>query len=124
MKKAIPTILSILMSLSLAACSSSNESTPKSNSSGENQSQGIEGQHNILIAYFTVPETDGVDTVASASRVVVDGKVLGNTQFIANTIQSSIGGDLFAIDTVQKYPGSHDPLLKFAYKEKSEKTFV
>lgn len=119
MKKAIVTILSILMSLSLAACSS-NESTSKSKSVGKIQSQGKVGQHKILIAYFTMPETDGVDTVASASRVVVDGKVFGNTQFIAKNIQSSIGGDLFAIETVQKYPGSHDPLLKFAYNEKSE----
>lgn len=43
----------------------------------------------ILIAYFTVPETDGVDTVASASRVVKNGEVLGNTQYIAGIIQDT-----------------------------------
>ena len=47
---------------------------------------------NILIAYFSVPETDGVDTVAGASRVVVDGEVLGNSQYIAQVIQQEIGG--------------------------------
>ena len=41
-----------------------------------------EGSH-ILIAYFSVPETDGVDTVSGASRVVVEGDVLGNNQYIA-----------------------------------------
>ena len=75
---------------------------------------------NILIAYFTVPETDGVDTVANASRVATEDGVLGNTEFIATEIQKNLGGDLFAIETVQEYPGSHDPLLEFAYNEKSD----
>lgn len=75
---------------------------------------------NILIAYFSVPETDGVDTVAGASRVVVDGEVLGNNQYIAQLIQGETGGDLFRIETVQEYPGSHDPLLEFAYNELME----
>jgi flavodoxin len=72
----------------------------------------------VLIAYFTMPETDGVDTVSGASRVVKNGVVLGNVQFIAQAIQRAAGGDLFAIETVQKYPGSHRPLLEFAADEK------
>ena len=75
---------------------------------------------NILIAYFTVPETDGVDAVASASRVVTADGVLGNTEFVAIQIQKNLGGDLFAIETVQEYPGTHDKLLEFAYNEKSD----
>lgn len=35
-------------------------------------------------------------------------------------IQKNLGGDLFAIETVQEYPGSHEPLLDFAYNEKSD----
>ena len=62
-----------------------------------------------MIAYFSVMETDGVDTVASASRVAVDGEVLGNNQYIAQIIQQETGGDLFAIETVQEYPTTHDP---------------
>lgn len=75
---------------------------------------------NILIAYFTVPETDGTDAVSGASRVVIDGQVLGNTEYVAQLIQQETGGDLFAIETVQEYPGSHEPLLEFAYNEKSD----
>jgi len=75
---------------------------------------------NILIAYFTVPETDGIDTAASASRVAAEDSIVGNTEFIAMEIQKNLGGVLFAIETVQEYPGSHDPLLEFAYKEKSD----
>ena len=75
------------------------------------------GSGGILIAYFSVPETDGVDTVAGASRVAVDGGVMGNNEYIANLIQQETGGDLFAIETVQEYPGTHDALLEFAYNE-------
>ena len=75
---------------------------------------------NILIAYFTVPETDGTDAVSGASRVVADGQVLGNTEYVAQLIQQETGGDLFAIETVQEYPGSHDPLLESAYNEKAD----
>ena len=72
---------------------------------------------NILVAYFTVPETDGVDAVANASRVVENGEVVGNVEFIARAIQEETGGDLFAIETVQTYPGTHDALLDFAAAE-------
>lgn len=78
------------------------------------------GGGNVLIAYFSVPETDGVDTVSGASRVAVDGEVLGNNEYIARMIQENVGGDLFPIETVQEYPGTHDALLEFAYNEMQE----
>ena len=75
----------------------------------------------ILIAYFSVPESDGTDAVAGASRVVTeDGQVLGNNEYIARLIQQETGGELFAIETVQEYPGSHDALLEFAYNEMTD----
>lgn len=75
---------------------------------------------NILIAYFTMPETDGVDAVSSASRVIADGELLGNTQYIAQIIEQATDGELFHIQTVQEYPGEHDPLIDFAADEKAE----
>lgn len=94
--------------------------TEETTGSDSEQSDSAAASSNILIAYFSVPETDGVDAVAGASRVVVDGEVLGNTQYIAQLIQQQTGGDLFRIETVQEYPGSHDPLLEFAYNERAE----
>lgn len=139
MRKIAAILLSSLLVLSLAACSnnqqgetttqapSSQTETPSAASAaGDNETggssvtQGTASDSNILIAYFSVPETDGVDTVAGASRVVVDGEVLGNNQYIARLIQQETGGDLFRIETVQEYPGSHDPLLEFAYNERAE----
>lgn len=83
-------------------------------------SEGLPSGDRILIAYFSVPETDGVDTVSGASRVVVDGTVLGNNQYLAQLLQGETVGDLFRIETVQTYPGSHDALLDFAYQERSD----
>ena len=74
----------------------------------------------ILITYFSVMETDGVDTVGGASRVAVDGEVMGNNEYVAKLIQQETGGDLFSIETVQDYPTIHEPLLEFAYNEKAK----
>ncbi len=106
-------------SASVAEEASAGDTASATEGAAGTEEEGTTGS-NILIAYFTVPETDGVDTVAGASRVVVDGEVLGNNQYIAQLIQGEVGGDLYAIETVQEYPGSHDPLLEYAYTEKAE----
>ena len=79
--------------------------------------QSQAGSKRILIAYFSMPETDGLNAVSGASRLVVDGTVTGNVQFVANAIQRATGGDLFAIRTVQTYPETHRPLLDMAQNE-------
>lgn len=89
--------------------------------SDENETNTTASENsNILIAYFSVMETDGADTVSSASRVDVDEGTVGNNQYLASLIQQETGGDLFAIKTVQDYPTTHEPLLEFAYNEKME----
>lgn len=145
MKKITAILLSTLLVLSLAACGNSNEEDEESASENiqdqtlteepDDESAGSTEENtessagtgtaqtndsNILIAYFSVMETDGIDTVAGASRVAVDGETLGNNQYIAQLIQQETGGDLFSIETVQEYPATHDPLLDFAYEEKEE----
>ena len=79
--------------------------------------QSQKGEGKILIVYFTMPESSGVDAISGASRVVVDGKVTGNVEFIANCIQRATDGDMFAIRTIQTYPGEHQPLLETAQNE-------
>lgn len=75
----------------------------------------------ILIAYFTSPETDGVDAVAGASRVIMDGNLMGNTEYVAQVIKEATGGDLFTIKTAHQYPGSHKALIDYAKKENEDK---
>lgn len=75
------------------------------------------GDGKTLVVYFSVPETDGVDASSGASRVVSDGKVMGNTRYVADIISGATGGDLFEIKTVRAYPGSHKALIDAAKVE-------
>lgn len=65
-----------------------------------------------LIAYFSrVGNTDfpeDVDAVSSAGLTRKDGELIGNTQYIAKLIKEQTGGDLFLIETVEKYPAGYD----------------
>ena len=146
MKKLTVMILSATLVFSLAACSSekedANQTTQTETSSNkveeseksvENKSsqtvdkvsenqESVSDEGSILIAYFSVPEdvdTDGADAIAGASIVVKDGEKLGNVQYIAQTIQETIGGDLFRIETVQEYPLDHETLVNQASDEQA-----
>lgn len=103
MKKITAMILAALMVLSLASFAGAEAADT-----------------NILIAYFSMPEADGADASSGASRIVEDGEVIGNVQYLANAIAQATGGELFAIETVQAYPISHQPLIQHADYEKSE----
>lgn len=98
----------------------SQEETQESSQDSAAKDEQASNGSRILIAYFTVPETDGLDTVSGASRVATEDGVVGNTEFVAKEIQKNLGGDLFQIETEQEYPGTHEPLLEFAYNEKSD----
>lgn len=74
----------------------------------------------VLVVYFSVPETDGVDASSGASRLVSDGKLQGNTEYVATVISEATGGDLFEIKTVHTYPGTHKELIDAAKKESDE----
>ena len=136
MKKYICFLLAAILTFALTACGRTQQSQPAQGiierpqlsetttaqpEARESKASDPATAGKILIAYFTVPETDGVDAVASASRVVTGDGVVGNTEFIAREIQKNLGGDLFAIQTVQSYPGSHSALLDFAYAERTDK---
>ena len=79
-----------------------------------------------LIAYFSrVGNTDfpaGADVTASASLIVKDGGLYGNTQYIATLIQRATGGDLFLIETEEKYPADYDATDRQGAKESKEKS--
>lgn len=130
-------ILSGILAVSVTACGTDakkqetlqTQTLPESTNAvadskiGQEEPPGQEGNSKILIAYFSVPEDveiQGVDAVASASVVVRDDERLGNTEYVAQTIQETIGGDLFRIDTTEAYPTDHDPLVDQAADEQDE----
>ena len=53
---------------------------------------------------------DDIDAVTSASLLKNDGKLYGNTQYIASLIQQHTGGDLFLIQTENKYPSVYEQI--------------
>lgn len=74
-----------------------------------------------VVAYFSMPETSDAANMSSEeelSTVVVDGEVLGNTQFVASIIRETVGADLFRIETQAAYPLDHAELEAFATEEK------
>ncbi|WP_265455255.1 flavodoxin [Enterococcus sp. HY326] len=126
MKKAkIATVM--LAAFLLAACQADEGTQTEGNSSENNASetttQAVASEFNpatTLIAYFSMPESGGVDAVAGSSRVVVDGEVIGNTQQIANWISQDTGVDTFRIETEREYSGDHDELIDQATEEGDE----
>ena len=135
MKKVIFLLLVSLLVISLVACgnNSSDESnvvinTPDNTSSivteNNNTTQPTKpglNENKILIAYFSrVGNTDfdaNVDAVTSASLNLQDSVLEGNTEIIADMIQETVGGDLFLIETVNKYPADYDTVVDLGQQE-------
>ena len=75
-----------------------------------------------LIVYFSMPETDNplhMTREEENSTVVVNGKVLGNTQYVAMLIRQKTGGSLFRLEPVTPYPREHRALVSLAEKEQA-----
>ena len=107
----------------LSSAPESSESSAPVSSEGQASSEAEASSEHILIAYFTMPEdvdTAGVDAISGASIMMRDGMKLGSCEFVAKTVQETIGGDLFQIGTVQQYPLDHDPLVDQAADEKAQ----
>lgn len=78
------------------------------------------GAEKVLVVYFSMPETDTPDNMTREednSVVVIDGKVLGNTQYVAQLIRNTTGADMFRIEPLKPYPTDHRTLVKLAKKE-------
>lgn len=79
----------------------------------------------VLVTYFSVPETTkttGLTQDEENSTVQVNGKSLGNTQYVASLIQEATGADIYRIEPVNAYPTNHDELLDRAIEERRNNT--
>lgn len=75
-----------------------------------------------LVVYFSMPETDTPQNMTREeenSTVVIDGKVLGNTQYVAMLIQEMTGADIFRIVPRTPYPTDHRTLVDLAKEEQN-----
>ncbi len=77
-----------------------------------------------LVVYFSVPETDDpnkkMTTEEENSAIVVDGKVLGNTEYAAKLIKDFTQADIYRIEPKNPYTTNHSDLVSLA-KEEQEK---
>ena len=128
MKKILIMLMTAVLCLNIAACGqdktadSGRESSAQGDTSLSSDNRETVSNSKVLIAYFSVPEDiDTTDAVAGASIVVKDGEKMGNTEYIADIIQNTVGGDLFRIETVSDYPLEHDALVEQASNEKRDK---
>ena len=84
-----------------------------------------ESGSNILIAYFSrvgnMNYEEGVDATTSASVNLDDG-LAGNAELLAHMAQEVTGGDLFFIETVDKYPAQYRATTDQAKTEQNDNT--
>ena len=119
MKKIITVLLTLILMLGVAGCSGSeaDKSIPGTSSSTEKKSK-------ILVVYFSMPETTNPNNMTPEednSAVVIDGKVLGNTQYVAQLIQANTGADIFRIEPQTPYPTNHKTLVDLAKDEQTNR---
>ena len=78
---------------------------------------------NVLIAWFSrannILFAPDVDAVTSASINLIDGEAVGNAKLLADMAEAVTGGDVFAIETEEKYPSAYRATTDQARDEQS-----
>lgn len=71
-----------------------------------------------LVAYFSYPLNNDVDSLASASIAVVDGKRYGSTEYVASVIAENTDSDLFSIEIEGSYGTTYKEVTTSVPEEK------
>lgn len=127
MKKILVAVITIFVciicSFSMAACTN----IPPSNNALQNPPQDIDREYNenatTLVVYFSMPETTNPNSMTieeANSTVVINGRVLGNTQYMAYVIQDTVGANIFRILPERPYPTDHTTLVNLASQEQEQ----
>lgn len=76
-----------------------------------------------LVVYFSQPETTKAENMTQEednSTVVINGEVLGNTQYMAKVIADNTNAELFRIEPKIPYPTDHKTLVDLASNEQAQ----
>ncbi|MEG0657855.1 flavodoxin [Anaerorhabdus sp.] len=120
MNKCIRYLLLSFLTLGLVAC---NSSTPNTQVDSNNIENAQNKSNQLLIVYFSLPETSTPNNMSPEeenSTVVINGEVMGNTQYFASVIQEYTQGTSFRIEPVTVYPTNHEMLVNLASTEQKE----
>ncbi|RKJ53989.1 flavodoxin [bacterium 1XD42-8] len=110
--------LFLIMMLLLTSCKGNKEET---NVNNKETFSPLENGENVLIAYFSKMENsskeEGLDALTSPSATTGGNPMDGNVQLLAQTAKDITGGQLFSIQTVEKYPVSYEETSNQAREE-------
>ena len=138
-KRITALLLTAILAVSLAACGNSqtadkpSDSTNQQTEVSENtenhttemqtddqtiqETANDDGQKSTLILYFSADNTKNVEAVSSATPMA-DGTA--SVEWIANIIQTQVGGDLIPIIPSVDYPLGYDELADYAKQERDD----
>ena len=110
-------LIFILVLLILVGC----QTAQTKESTVNKQPQVTIDGNKTLIVYFTradnIQLTTDADTSTSASLVIKDNEIVGNTGYVARVIQEEIGGTLIPITVSEKYTSDYDELVTKAKQD-------
>jgi flavodoxin len=103
----------------------SSTQTTEQNTEISNQSSEVGvSTTSVLIAYFSRADNivfdSDIDAVASASINLNGNEVSGNAALLAQMAETVTGGDVFSIETVDKYPSGYRDTTNQAKTEQNE----
>ncbi|MFE3828508.1 flavodoxin [Streptomyces sp. NPDC059092] len=110
---------STLAGAAVAGCSTGGSGNTSSGSAPSKPLPPL-NESRALVTYFSVPETDDPNNMSDDeenSTHVVDGKVLGNTQHVAQIISERTGAEMFRIETAEELPLDHETLENLALEQ-------
>ena len=91
---------------------------------GNEDTKPNEDGEKSLVVYFSVPETTDpnkkMTTEEENSAIVVNGEVLGNTQYAAMLISEYTGADIYRIEPKTPYTTNHSDLVALAKEEQNK----
>lgn len=122
--KWISVLLATAMIFLMTGCGDGSGGDAKSGTSGQSETQdkvSVSEESKVLVAYFTADENTEADAVSSASVVTVEGEEKGCVRALADMIAEDTDGELFSIQTVEKYSEDRDEVIDTASDEKEEK---
>lgn len=127
MKKRYKLICALLITavmVMITGCGDNSGADAQNRTSGQSETQekvNVSEGSKVLIAYFTADENTEADAVSSASVVTVEGEDKGCLRALADMIAEDTDGELFSIQTSEKYSGDRDEVIDAASDEKDEK---
>lgn len=119
LKKMLSVIIAGTMVFSLAACSSQEESESTGSDQREESTDAQEMTENADAAQEDTTEEGVENTGEESNALIAYFSWSGNTEAVAQEIQSQTGADLFEIVPAEPYTDDYDELLDIAREEQS-----